>query len=170
MQDAPSPLQLLAAVARFLRDDAGPALAAQGDAALAYHAKVAANMIDTAGREITLAPAGHRAELARLQALLGAGCAVDAVATAAAPALSDLAPLNQRLADAIARGDLMPDHPGLADHLRLTTLAKLAVDQPGYDTYRRWMAADAHLADPAARAAPAAPAAPAKHAAPPPES
>ena len=46
--------------------------------------------------------------------------------------------LNQGLADGIANGRFAPDHPGLAEQLWLTTLAKLAVDQPGYDTYRRF--------------------------------
>ena len=135
MQDAPSPHQLLAAVARFLREEAGPALAAHGDGALAYHAKVAANMLDTVAREITLAPAAHRAELARLHALLGPD-----PDTTAAPVGDDLHTLNQRLADAIAQGRIDAGHPGLAAHLRHTTLAKLAVDQPGYNTYRRWLA------------------------------
>ena len=34
------------------------------------------------------------------------------------------------------------DTPGLLPHLWQTTLDKLAVDQPGYDSYRRESAAD----------------------------
>ena len=128
MQDSPSPRQLLQAVARYLRDDAGPALARAGDAALAYQAKVAANMLDIAGRQIDHAPAEQAAELARLQALLGEP--------------GNLAELNQRLAQGIADGALRPGQPGLAEHLWLTTLAKLAVDQPGYDSYRRHLGPD----------------------------
>ena len=123
MHDCPSPAQLLQAVARYLRDEAGPALARGADAALAYQARVAANALDIAGRQLARAPADEAAELARLQALLGQS--------------GTLADLNQGLADGIASGQLASDHPGLADHLWLTTLAKLAVDQPGYDTYRR---------------------------------
>ena len=123
MQDAPSPEQLLQAVARYLRDEAGPALARAGDSALAYQAKVAANMLDIAGRQIDKAPAEQAAEQARLQALLGDAGSLEA--------------LNQRLAERIASGELAPGQPGLAEHLWLSTLAKLAVDQPGYDTYRR---------------------------------
>ena len=37
----------------------------------------------------------------------------------------------------LADGALDSSHPGLADHLWATTLAKLAVDQPAYDTYQR---------------------------------
>ena len=128
MQDSPSPGQLLQAVARYLRDEAGPALARAGDNALAYQAKVAANMLDIAGRQIDHAPAEQAAEQARLQELLG-----DA---------GSLAALNQRLAERIASGEVAPGQPGLAEHLWLTTLAKLAVDQPGYDTYRRHLAPD----------------------------
>ena len=124
MQDTPSPEQLLRAVARYLRDEAGPALARGGDSALAYQARVAANMLDIAGRQLAHAPAADAAELARLQALL----LVDP---------GSLRALNQRLADRLQDGSLAADHPGLAEHLWLTTLAKLAVDQPGYDTFRR---------------------------------
>ena len=127
MQDLPTPEQLLAAVSRFLRDDAGPALAGHGDSALAYHARVAANMLDTVRRQGLLEPASDAAELIRLRALLGAG----------APPGADLATLNQVLADGIASGALHAGQPGLAEHLWATTLAKLAVDQPGYDTYLR---------------------------------
>ena len=126
MQDAPSPEQLLAAVVRFLRDDAGPALARNGDGALAYQARVASNMLAIAGRELRLAPAADAAEAARLQALLG-----DTGGAA------DLVRLNQQLAEAIASAELDLRSPGLADHLWRTTLDKLAVDQPNYDSYRR---------------------------------
>lgn len=129
MQDLPRPDQLLAAVAGFLRQEAGPALGRAGESALAYHAKVAANMLDIAARQLTLAPAAEAAERARLQALLGA------------PATDDLAALNQRLADALASGALDPaSDPALADHLWRTTLDKLAVDQPRYATYRQVLA------------------------------
>lgn len=124
MQDAPTPEQLLAAVARYLRDEAGPALAAHGDNALAYQARVAANMLDTVRRQGLLAPAADAAERARLQALLGS-------------ADDDLATLNRQLAEALASGRLDGTQPALADHLWRTTFDKLAVDQPGYETYRR---------------------------------
>lgn len=142
MQDTPSPEQLLAAVARFLRDEAGPALAGAGQAALAYQARVAANMLDTVHRQALQAPAGDAAELVRLQALLGSG--------GGEPGADSLPALNQRLADSLAAGVLTLDSPGLADHLWHTTLAKLAVDQPGYATYQRMIAAAAnHPAPPA---------------------
>ncbi len=125
MHDLPTPEQLLAAVSRFLREDAGPALGRQGDNALAYQARVAANMADTVARQTVLAPAADAAERHRLQVLLGR------------PEEADLAALNRRLASRLADGTIDSSHPGLADHLWASTLAKLAVDQPGYDTYQR---------------------------------
>ncbi|MES2717532.1 MAG: DUF6285 domain-containing protein [Pseudomonadota bacterium] len=132
MQDLPKPEQLLAAVARFLRDDAGPALARHGDNALAYQARVAANMVDTVARQTTLGPAADAAERRRLQALLGL--------RDDDPDVADLAALNRHLTSRIADGTLVSSHPGLADHLWATTLAKLAVDQPAYDTHQRHQA------------------------------
>lgn len=129
MQDLPHPEQLLAAVARFLRDEAGPALGRHGDNALAYQARVAANMVDTVARQTVLGPATDAAERRRLQVLLGL--------PADHPDAADLAALNRRLASQLADGAIDSSHPGLADHLWATTLAKLAVDQPGYDTYQR---------------------------------
>ena len=130
MQDSPKPEHLLAAVARFLRDEAGPALGRSGQDALAYHCRVAANMVDIVSRQWLLAPAANDAELAQLLALLDDPASAD-----------DLARLNQRLAERIEQGELGTDHPTLIEHLWRTTLAKLAVDQPGYATYRQALAA-----------------------------
>ena len=152
MQDSPSPAQLLQAVAHFLRDDAGPALASAGQGALAYQARVAANMLDMVQRQAALGPAEQAAELARLHQLLG--CSAVAAEDGVAAAAPGLAQLNQQLTDAIASGAIAPDHPGLADHLWRNTLAKLAVDQPAYETYRRLLVSSAN-------AAPAAPPTPA---------
>jgi hypothetical protein len=137
MQDLPGPLELMAAVAGFLRHDASPALAGHvpgsgtgqdgagsSGGALAYQARVAANMLDIVRRQAALAPAADADERQRLQALVGRD--------------GDLATLNQRLADAIAQGTLTLSTPGLADHLWRSTLDKLAVDQPAYETYRRF--------------------------------
>jgi Domain of unknown function (DUF6285) len=128
MHDSPTPEQLLAAVADFLRTEAGPALARAGDTALAYQARVAANMLGMAGRQLAHAALHDAAELARLRLLLHD------------PA-GDLPTLNQRLADGLASGALHLATPGLADHLWRTTLAKLAVDQPRHATYQRARAA-----------------------------
>jgi hypothetical protein len=66
--------------------------------------------------------------LARLRALLGQPEA-------------DLHHLYHQLAEALASGQLGLHSPGLAQHLWLSTLAKLAIDQPRYATYQRAVAA-----------------------------
>ena len=129
MQDSPSPEQLLAAVARFLRDEAGPALGRSGQDALAYNARVAANMLDIVGRQLQLAPTADANELARLRPLLNDAASTD-----------DLARLNQRLAERIYQGKVSTEDPALTEHLWRTTQAKLAVDQPSYATYRQSLA------------------------------
>jgi len=50
-----------------------------------------------------------------------------------------LADLNRALAEKIRSGEADLATPGLAEHLWQTTLAKLAVDQPNYGSYRREM-------------------------------
>jgi DNA-binding response OmpR family regulator len=119
MQDTPTPDQLLAAVAAFLREQAMPQLQAQA----AFHARVAANALDIVRRQLALAPAAEAAEAQRLRALLQAD--------------GSLSELNALLCERIARGELGLHTQALMDHLWRVTLDKLAVDQPGYASYRR---------------------------------
>lgn len=127
MHDAPHPQQIVQAAESFLRERAAVALAGgERDEHTAYLARVAANLLAIAARELAEPPALALAERDRLCRLLGAG-------------LDDPrspAELNRALADAIAAGAIGLATPGLADHLWQATLAKLAVDQPGYSTYR----------------------------------
>ena len=119
MNDTPTPTELLAAVSRFMRDEVMPVLTG----ATAYQARVAANMLDIASRQWAMAPAQDAEELQRLRTLLGKEVG--------------LAEGNRLLCEHITAGTLTLATVGLADHLWQTTLAKLAVDQPSYDTYRR---------------------------------
>jgi hypothetical protein len=119
MQDTPSPDDLLAAVAGYLREQALPQLSGQA----AFHARVAANALDIVRRQLALSPAADAAEAARLAALLGVQGSLDG--------------LNRLLCQRIRNGDLDLHTPGLAAHLWRVTLDKLAVDQPGYESYRR---------------------------------
>jgi hypothetical protein len=119
MQDTPTPDDLLAAVAGYLREQALPQL--QGQAA--FHARVAANAVDIVRRQLSLSPGAEAAEAASLSRLLG----VD----------GSLPELNNLLCQRIARGEMGLHTPGLAAHLWRVTLDKLAVDQPGYESYRR---------------------------------
>lgn len=114
MQDAPTPPELLHAVATFLRHDILPKL----EGAEAFQLRVAANAIDLVRREIT-APAHEAAdEHAGLQALLGVE--------------GDTAALTRELAHRIADGRADLENPSLRSLLWRLTEAKLAVDQPEY--------------------------------------
>jgi hypothetical protein len=121
MQDQPTAEQLLGAVAAFLREQVMPAT--QGP--LAFHVRVAANALDIARREITQAPDAAARERADLAALLDAD------------PQSDLVQLNRTLCERIRSDAVDLQTPGLAAAVWRSTLDKLAVDQPGYDTYQR---------------------------------
>jgi hypothetical protein len=122
MQDQPTPGEILAAVARFLKEEVAPATAGH----VSFQARVAANALEMMRRQLVLGPVEEAAEHARLRNLLG----VD----------GDLAALNAELSRRIEAGDLDLSSPGLADHLWAVTLAKLAVDQPTYAAYRASLA------------------------------
>jgi len=122
MQDEPRPDEILGAVAAFLK---GPAVRESGPH-IAFQLRVCANAIEIAQRGLTLAPAAETAELARLRALLRLD--------------GDLPTLNRELAHRIREGAIDLAWPGLKDHLWATTLAKLAIDQPGYSGYRAALA------------------------------
>ena len=122
MQDKPGPSKLLAAVVHFLRDELMPQLSGHN----AFQLRVSCNALDLIARQIAQEPAANAAEVERLTTLVGHGGA--------------LAELNAELAQQIADGSATLETPGLADHLWATTLAKLAVDQPQYGSYRREIA------------------------------
>jgi hypothetical protein len=120
--DKPTAAELVGAVRDFLEQQAMPAL--EGRAA--FHARVAANALGIVQRQLELAPADEAAERARLLALLGRDGPLDAQ--------------NRELCRRIRAGEIGAHTPGLKEHLRETTLAKLAVDQPRYESYRRALA------------------------------
>lgn len=122
MMDEPAADELTAVVASFLRSTVVPALAGP----LAFDARVAANVLDLAVREIRLGPAAASEERARLVGLLGHEGPLDA--------------LGRELCTLIREGRQALSHKDLLQHLRATTLAKLAIDQPGYATYREVLA------------------------------
>ena len=122
MQNTPTPDELLELVARYLTDVAMPLL----PPAAAFHARVAANVLQVVRRQVELAPRQDAAELARLAAL---GVITDATA-------ADLPAANAALARAIAEGRIESSDPALLAHLWQSTFERLAVDQPGYASYR----------------------------------
>ena len=119
MHDRPSAAQLVAAVRDFLEKVAQPELRGHS----AFHARVAANALAIGERELALGAEQDAAERERLRALLGRDGTLEAQ--------------NRELCRAIRAGEITVDTPGLLEHLRATTLAKLAVDQPSYSGYRR---------------------------------
>src|SRR5262245_45490784 len=119
MHDRPSAAQLVAAVRDFLEKVAQPELRGHS----AFHARVAANALAIVERELALGAEQDAAERERLRALLGRDGALEAQ--------------NRELCRAIRSGEITVDTTGLLEHLRATTLAKLAVDQPSYSGYRR---------------------------------
>jgi Domain of unknown function (DUF6285) len=119
MQDEPTPTELIKAVADFLRNEITPEIKGHN----AFKLRVGINMLDLVTRQLALQGASGAAEIARLKELLGSD--------------GSLADLNRALAQKIASGEADLQTPGLADHLWQTTLAKLAVDQPNYGSYKR---------------------------------
>lgn len=122
MQDKPGPSDLLAAVVHFLRGELLPTLTAHH----AFQLRVSCNALDLIARQIALEPEADAAEIERLTNLLGHA--------------GSLEELNGKLAQKIADGEATLETPGLKEHLWATTLAKLAVDQPQYGSYKREIA------------------------------
>ena len=118
MQDHPHPSEIIAAVARFLKEEVAPGVTGR----LSFQARVAANALEMMTRQLDTQPAAEAAELISLKALLGME--------------GDLSTLNAELARRLGAGELDLTTPGLAEHLWSVTLAKLAVDQPTYWGYR----------------------------------
>lgn len=120
MQDRPTPHELLEGVIRFLRDTAVPQLEGRS----AYDARIAASLLQTVQRQMATERTDEQAEVESLQRLLGENS-------------TDLQALQQSLCEQITTSSIAWDDPRLLDHLWSVTLAKLAVDQPGYSTYLR---------------------------------
>ena len=119
MQDEPTPIELTRAVADFLRNDITPAISGHN----AFKLRVAINVLNLVVRQMTLAEGSDAAEAASLKGLLGIE--------------GPLNDLNRALAEKIAKGEIDLATPGLSQHLWQTTMAKLAVDQPNYGSYKR---------------------------------
>jgi hypothetical protein len=121
MQDEPTPIELTKAVADFLREDIAPVITGHNS----FKLRVAINMLELVIRQLTLAEESNAAEATSLKQLLGAdGSLID---------------LNRALAEKIAKGEVDLATPGLSEHIWQTTMAKLAVDQPNYASYKREM-------------------------------
>jgi hypothetical protein len=119
MQDEPTPIELTKAAADFLRNEITPMISGHNS----FKLRVAINILDLVTRQLTLEGKTDAAEATRLATLLGMD--------------GSLMDQNRALADRIASGEVDLTTPGLKEHLWQTTLAKLAVDQPNYASYKR---------------------------------
>jgi hypothetical protein len=111
--------ELLEAVAEFLEKRAMPRL----DEHTAFHARVAVNVLAIVRRELALGPRLEREEHDRLRSLLGRE--------------GTLEELNSELCARIRSGEMDSGNPALMEHLFLTTMGKVSIDQPTYSAYRR---------------------------------
>jgi hypothetical protein len=128
MQDRPSLDELLASAEDFLLREALPAMP---DARLRFRARIAANVLAVARRELALEEANLRAEHARLRELSG-----DAAAGAplAAPELrAAVGELTRRLAERIQSGELSAaPRDAVWEHVRRSLVEKLQVANPAF--------------------------------------
>jgi hypothetical protein len=114
MMDQPSALELVTAVREFIEKHAMPELKDR----TAFHARVAANALAIVARELEQGGASNAAEHARLVKLLGIDGTLDE--------------LNRELCRRIRGGAINPFTPEFGEHMRETTLSKVAIDQPNY--------------------------------------
>jgi hypothetical protein len=122
MQDEPRPPEILAAVARYLRDVVAP----ETKGHVNFNVRVCANALEMMRRHLEIAPTAEPAERDRLKALLGMD--------------GDLLALNVEFCRRLESGAIDPQTPAVREHLWETTMAKLAVDQPTYWGYRAALA------------------------------
>ena len=114
MMDQPSMRELVEAVRDFLETKAMPELKGH----TAFHARVAANALAIVARELERGATSDSAELDRLKKLLNRD--------------GSLEELNRELCNQIRSGKLDIVSPTLKQHLELTTLDKVSIDQPNY--------------------------------------
>jgi len=111
--------ELLEAVAEFLEKRVIPRV----DAHTAFHTRVAVNVLAIVRRELEHGPRLDAEERTRLKRLLGRE--------------GTLEELNAELCRQIRSGEIHPRDQELTEHLFLTTLGKVSVDQPNYSAYQR---------------------------------
>lgn len=115
----PAASLLFAAVRQHLEGTVQPAL--QG--AAAYQNRVVLNLLGILERELASGLANESAELGRLQTLLGRDGTLDE--------------LNSELSRRIRDREIDIADPQLLAHLDALAISMLAVDNPGYSSFRR---------------------------------
>jgi hypothetical protein len=138
MQERPNKLVLLTAIARFLNEEARPALA---DPRLAFRALIAANLASIVASEMMTDDDHLTSELTRLRAIFP-DAASSSIPERTEARRASVLELNTRLARALRAGEGAGgdadtlDQARVADHLRDTLRDKLSVDNPRFDTAR----------------------------------
>lgn len=112
--DLPRTDELLTGVREFLKGEAAPALSGRNQ----FLARVAANSIDIALRDLALGPEASRQESAALQAMMQAA--------------GTLSELREKLCLAIRSGGMDTGRTDLHAYLRQSVYAQVMIDQPGY--------------------------------------
>lgn len=114
LHDRPTAAELVAAVREYLERD----VMTTTEGRVAFHARVAVNVLGMVERELELGPGQDDTEHARLVALLGHDGTVRA--------------LTEELARGIRDGSLAASWPDTVAHVRETVRAKLEVANPRY--------------------------------------
>ncbi|WP_116367292.1 DUF6285 domain-containing protein [Parahaliea mediterranea] len=117
----PDSSELIASVREMLETQFLPNL---DDKNLIYQSRVAINILNIVGRELANGSAMTGAEQQRLAALLDQAGDADS--------------LNAALIARIRAGDYDQGPEALMAHFLATTLDKIAIDNPGYSTYREY--------------------------------
>lgn len=116
--DMPRADELLTSVRDFLQEEVMGATSGRTN----FLARVASNSVDIVLRELELGPAHRGREQKGLEAVLGRA--------------ADLEGLRSELVRGLRDRSIALDAPGLANHLRQTVVAQVAIDQPRYSGYR----------------------------------
>lgn len=124
MQDHPTSLELIRAVAQFLHAELAPTLQ---DPRMKFRALVAANVLQIVARETEMRDMQLRAERARLNELLNKDAASENVT-------DDVERMTRALAQKIRAGeaDAGAFHDAVCAHVEQTVIEKLQVANPKY--------------------------------------
>jgi len=116
MRAYPEAAVMLDAVVRYLRADG--ASAAGSD----FNMRVSVNILELVARELRQQDGAAAREYQRLAELIGDG---------------ELEELRDMLCGRIADGTIEMNDPQMLEHLRLSALDRISIDQPRYSAYRR---------------------------------
>lgn len=124
MQDHPTSLELINAVAQFLNAELAPTLS---DPRLKFRALVAANVLNIVARELELSDAQLRAERERLNELLSENASGENLR-------ADVERMTRELSQKIRAGEADEGafHDATFAHVEQTVIEKLQVTNPKY--------------------------------------